>query len=155
MAGEKNMNEEMHEAREGAPEYAGFWIRAGAAVIDMLLMTVVFYLLYGDAYFEAYDYLGGSGAQREWMEFVLPAVATVLFWVYFQATPGKMAVGVKLIDANGRGKPTVGQCIGRYFAYIPSLLFFGLGFLWVVFDKRKQGWHDKLAGTLVIKKARG
>jgi uncharacterized RDD family membrane protein YckC len=43
--------------------------------------------------------------------------------------------------------------VGRYFAYFLSTIPLGLGLIWVAFDKRKQGWHDKLAGTVVIKKA--
>jgi uncharacterized RDD family membrane protein YckC len=44
-----------------------------------------------------------------------------------------------------------GQCIGRYFAYFLSFLGLCLGFMWVGWDERKQGWHDKLAGTLVVR----
>lgn len=63
---------------------------------------------------------------------------------------GKMLLGIKIIDKNG-GKPSTLRFIGRYFAYIPSALIFCLGFLWVAFDKKKRGWHDMLAGTLVVK----
>ncbi len=45
-----------------------------------------------------------------------------------------------------------GQAIGRYLAYYVSSIPLGLGLLWVAFDRRKQGWHDKLAGTFVIRK---
>jgi uncharacterized RDD family membrane protein YckC len=55
-------------------------------------------------------------------------------------------------DAKTLGKPSTGQLIGRYLAYYVSTLPLCLGFLWVAFDKRKQGWHDRIAGTLVIKR---
>jgi len=47
--------------------------------------------------------------------------------------------------------PSLGQAIGRYLAYFVSALVLGLGFIWIAFDTRKQGWHDKLAGTVVVR----
>ena len=49
---------------------------------------------------------------------------------------------------------SVGQSIGRYLAYFLSTLPFGLGLLWVAWDPKKQGWHDKLAGTVVVRARR-
>jgi uncharacterized RDD family membrane protein YckC len=56
------------------------------------------------------------------------------------------------VDAKTGGKPSTGQFIGRYLCYYLSSLLLGLGFIWVAFDSRKQGWHDKLAGTLVVRR---
>ena len=75
----------------------------------------------------------------------------MFFWIKFQATPGKMLIASKIVDARTGNPPTKGQYVGRYLAYFISLLPLGLGFFWVAFDKRKQGWHDKLAGTVVIR----
>ncbi len=61
-----------------------------------------------------------------------------------------MLISAKIVDARTYGPPSAGQLVGRYFAYIPAMLFLMLGIIWVAFDKRKQGWHDKLAGTVVI-----
>ena len=156
------MNEQNMNEASGAPvEYAGFWIRAGAYVIDWVLLSVFLFLTYFAVSFMFYGDSFDSWPKSEseidlrmvvLIQWVLPAAYAILFWIYRQATPGKIALRIKLADARGRGNPTTGQCIGRYLAYIPSLLFLGLGFLWVVFDERKQGWHDKLAGTVVIKK---
>ena len=85
---------------------------------------------------------------------LLPAVAVVLFWVYRQATPGKIAVGARIVDARTGDKPGTGQLVGRYLAYYVSIIPFMLGILWVAFDPRKQGWHDKLAGTVVVRTRR-
>jgi uncharacterized RDD family membrane protein YckC len=82
---------------------------------------------------------------------VLPAVAVIVFWIYRQATPGKMAIGAKIVDEKTGGKPSTGQLIGRYFAYYVSTIPLLLGLIWVGIDARKQGWHDKLAGTLVVR----
>jgi uncharacterized RDD family membrane protein YckC len=81
---------------------------------------------------------------------VLPAVAVIVFWKFRGATPGKMAISAKIVDASTGGPPSTGQLVGRYFGYIVSILPLGLGLVWVGFDRRKQGFHDKLANTMVI-----
>lgn len=63
-----------------------------------------------------------------------------------------MAISAKIVDVKTGNAASTGQLIGRYFAYYLSLIPIGLGFVWVAFDARKQGWHDKLAGTVVIRK---
>jgi uncharacterized RDD family membrane protein YckC len=68
----------------------------------------------------------------------------------WQATPGKMLMDVEIVSAKTLQRPGPGQLVIRYLGYIVSSLPLGLGFLWILFDKRKQGWHDKLAGTRVI-----
>jgi len=85
------------------------------------------------------------------INYVLPFVAVILFWYFKSATPGKMILKITIIDAKDGGKMSVPQSIGRYFAYIPAILPLFLGFVWVAFDAKKQGWHDKLGKTLVIK----
>jgi uncharacterized RDD family membrane protein YckC len=67
------------------------------------------------------------------------------------AGTGDRGIGAKVVDAKTLGKPSNGQFIGRYLCYYVSSLLLGLGFIWVGFDSRKQGWHDKLAGTVVIR----
>ena len=82
---------------------------------------------------------------------MLPAVAVVLFWVYRQATPGKIAIGARIVDAESGEKPGTWQCVVRYVGYYAAMLPLMVGILWVAFDPRKQGWHDKLAGTVVVR----
>jgi uncharacterized RDD family membrane protein YckC len=85
---------------------------------------------------------------------VFPALAIILFWMFRSATPGKILVRSKIVDARTGGPPSKAQCIGRYFGYFVSTFPLCLGLLWVGIDKRKQGWHDKLAGTVVIREPR-
>lgn len=85
---------------------------------------------------------------------VLPAVAIIVFWITKQATPGKMAISAKIVDASSGMAPSTGQCIGRYLAYFISMFPLCLGILWVAFDRKKLGWHDKLAGTVVVRQKR-
>jgi len=131
-------------------EYVGFWARVGASLVDSVLMAIILIPV-------GRIFLGG-GAMFEWdnpanimVNGVLPGIAVVLFWVYRQATPGKMLIGAKIVDAKTGGKPSTGQLVGRYFAYYVSTIPLLLGLIWVGIDARKQGWHDKLAGTLVVK----
>ncbi len=135
-------------------EYAGFWIRVGAALIDMLLILIITapltMMIYGISVWEGETtFLGPADFL---INYTLPFFATVLFWYYKSATPGKMALKIKIVNADDGGKLSVGQSIGRYFAYIPAMLVLFIGIFWVAFDSRKQGWHDKLAKTVVIRK---
>ena len=84
---------------------------------------------------------------------ILPFVLTILFWVYKAATPGKMAVDSKVLDAKTGDKPTVGQSIIRYIGYYISALPLGLGYFWALFDEKNRTWHDLIAGTVVVKHA--
>ena len=132
------------------PEYVGFWARVGAAIIDGILMALVLtpvILVLGGGY----DWDDMYSPRNIFVNGILPAIVIILFWVWRQATPGKMLIGAKIVDAKTLGKPSTGQFIGRYLCYYLSSLLLGLGFIWVGFDSRKQGWHDKLAGTVVIK----
>lgn len=83
---------------------------------------------------------------------LLPAAFVILFWVYKGATPGKMAISAKVVDAVTGEHPSTPRYIARYVGYLLSFLPLGLGFIWITFDKRKQGWHDKLSGTVVVRK---
>lgn len=133
-------------------KYAGFWVRVGASIIDTLLVALVtfpiLWSIYGSEYFKSERFINGF-----WdfiVSWVFPAVAVVVFWIYRSATPGKIALGLKIIDANTGEKPSSGQCIIRYLCYYVSIFPLCLGLIWVGFDKKKQGWHDKLAGTYVV-----
>jgi len=85
------------------------------------------------------------------LELLILGVIVIMFWSYRGATPGKMLFSMKIVDATTFGKLSRKQEIIRFLSYTVSVLPFGLGFLWVAFDKRRQALHDKIAGTVVIK----
>ena len=135
-------------------EYEGFWIRVGASLIDVALLLMITLpltlMIYGS------DTVGNSeNSILDYAYFLinyfLPFLATIIFWMYKSATPGKMVLHLKVLDEATGGKLTIGQSIGRYFAYIPAMLIFMLGIFWIAWDKKKQGWHDKLAKTVVVR----
>jgi uncharacterized RDD family membrane protein YckC len=134
------------------PRYAGFWIRVGATLIDTIIVVLVtapiLYAVYGAAYFTADSVV--TGPVDFLLSWVAPAIAVVMFWLLRRATPGKMVFSAEVVDARTGATLSTGQAIGRYLGYFVSIVPLFLGLLWVAFDKRKQGWHDKLAGTVVV-----
>jgi len=134
-------------------EYVGFWPRVGAALIDTLLLLVILgpvvHMIYGPSYWVSDSIIQGPADFL--VSWVLPAVVVVVFWIARQATPGKMAIGAKIVDASSGSAASPGQLVGRYLGYYVSILPLFAGIVWVAFDERKQGWHDKLAGTVVVR----
>jgi uncharacterized RDD family membrane protein YckC len=120
------------------PEYVGFQRRLAAFAIDALLAFVVIAPL---ALF---------GLRGFVVEALVPALAVLAFWRAYGATPGKLALGARIVDARTGGAPKPLALVVRYAAYFLSMLPFFLGFAWIAIDRRKQGWHDKIAGTLVV-----
>jgi uncharacterized RDD family membrane protein YckC len=130
-----------------APEYVGFWKRFVAFLID----TFICVALIGIVLFALYGKLAAVESDAVNLTInVLLVVATILFWRYRGATPDKMAISAKIVDAQTGGAPSTARLVVRYFAYIVSMLPLFLGFIWIGIDRRKQGFHDKLAGTVVI-----
>jgi uncharacterized RDD family membrane protein YckC len=133
--------------------YGGFWIRLLAALIDTILFMLVeapFVLLaYGPGYYS----LDSTQLIHGWVDvlvtIVMPFVATILFWRWRRATPGKMLLKLEVVDGDTGETPSVGQCVLRYVGYFLAAVPCGLGLLFIFFDKRKRGWHDRLANTVV------
>ena len=149
-----------HETAETAPvagfRYAGFWIRVWASFIDLVLFSLwtlpLMYLVYGPALWTNQQLIMGPADVL--INWVLPSIAVIVFWKKRQATVGKMAIRARIVDARTGQAPTTRQDLIRYFGYLLSVMPLGLGYLWVAFDSRKQGFHDKLAGTVVVRDAR-
>jgi uncharacterized RDD family membrane protein YckC len=133
-----------------SPDYAGFWQRAAAFLIDGLIVTVIGVPLMVVGF--GVREISLDPAEHSWdlLAFLAIAVAVIGFWRYCGATPGKIALAVKIVDAESGRPPTTGRLVVRFLAYIVSALPLYLGFLWIAVDRRKQGWHDKIAGTVVI-----
>lgn len=134
-------------------EYVGFWARVGATIIDSILILIIIFPIltafYGTAYWESENIV--EGPMDFLLTYIFPMVAIIAFWLLKQATPGKIAISAKIVDAKTGGEPSIGQYIIRYIAYFLSTIPLCLGFIWVAFDSKKQGWHDKIAGTVVVR----
>ena len=122
--------------------YGGFWIRVLAYLIDAILIGIVVGILT----------LTSEPAARN-------SVSTIVSWLYFalmessarQATFGKSLLGLFVTDDRGQ-RISFLRATGRHFAKFLSAIILLVGFIMVAFDARKQGLHDKLAGTLVMRR---
>ena len=144
MTYEKNMN------------YAGFWKRCAAYLLDSLIFSIPTLILQS-AFINPELYFEDAHA------FLIPYISfniAIIFmvWIYFaafessskQATPGKMALGIKVTDLNGR-RIGFGKATGRFFGkYLSGFIIIGL--IMVAFTEKKQGLHDMMAGCLVVNK---
>jgi len=137
------------ETLEGSKDvqYGGFWIRTLSALVDGILLSIVIVPI-------SLIFIGGKPYEHPILNFtvnwIVPALYTLLFWKYTFSTPGKMLFHLKIVDAKTRTPPSMGKLVLRYLAYFISLIPLGLGYLWVAWDKKKQGFHDKIAGTLIV-----
>ncbi|HUN07219.1 MAG TPA: RDD family protein [Aggregatilineales bacterium] len=122
-------------------ELADIGTRFFAYIVDAILIGIV----------------GGFfGANGEWFGAGLISflIGVVYFWYFWTRhdgqTPGKMLTKIRVVKANGMPM-TDADAIVRSVGYWVNGLVFGLGFLWAFFDDRRQGWHDKLASTYVVR----
>jgi uncharacterized RDD family membrane protein YckC len=141
-------------------QYAGFFTRLVAYVIDRLIVSGIVALI-GMGVNLALNALN----LREWLSshdaaallvalLILGLVAFVRlfynmgFWMLAGQTPGKRVMGVRVVRTDGQ-RLKWGNAIRREIGYWLSTILF-LGYLWVLVDNRRQAWHDKLAGTMVV-----
>ena len=169
------MEEVKTEATVAAPtfEHAGFGSRLVAAIIDGTLISVVTGIVNG--IFGTALGLGTSLMSTDYMNdevaaglfatviggfFLIMFINMAISWGYYiimtgakGATIGKMIMKLEVVDENYQkisyGKAALRETVGKFV----SSLVFCLGYLWVLFDDKKQGWHDKIAKTYVIKKS--
>lgn len=146
----------MSETQFNFIEYAGFGRRLVAAIIDIIVLGIVaavlHFLLFGNSELGIRLTPDGFSVQsnRGWIEQLFFLSITVIMWMKFLGTPGKLLLGCHVVDAITHKPLKLGQAILRYVAYFISILPLCLGFFWIIWDKRKQGFHDKIAGTVVV-----
>jgi uncharacterized RDD family membrane protein YckC len=121
-------------AAEALLPKAGFWIRMLALLIDAILVGIVAH-------------------RGDWF---LPALAVygAILWHLKGSTVGGIIFGLKVVRVDGKPSEWVTMAV-RALACFFSLIVVGLGFLWIAFDPQKQAWHDKIAGTVVVRMPRG
>ncbi len=138
-----------------AVEYMGFWIRFGAAIIDGVLVwlvsSVFFFFLF------TLNNIGGFPPLSPLSSFWFP-LSWLYYWLFTGLkgqTVGKMAFGIKVVDRRGNipglGIAALREIPGK----ILSSIVLYLGFLWIIWGEQKQGWHDKIASTYVVRATPG
>lgn len=155
-------------------QYAGFWLRFLAIIIDGVILAVpiwileaIFFAIFGLGSIASLSRLGPNPDPTAAVAalsgmiggiLMICFVAFFLHWLYFslmessakQATLGKMVLSLKVTDLNGQ-RLTFGRATGRYFSKIISALIMYVGFIMAGFTEKKQALHDMIAGTLVWK----
>jgi uncharacterized RDD family membrane protein YckC len=143
---------------------AGFFSRAVAFIIDLVILSVAqlvgaaliqtllkFFRLTGlveniKTILESSAFQIGSGA-------VLLTLLVIgyytFFWTLVGFTPGKAILGLKVVRSNGK-KLSFGRSLVRFISYWISAIPLFLGFFWVLWDSKRQSWHDKIAGSQVV-----
>ena len=130
-------------ARPGGPSgpRAGFWRRFAAAFVDGLILAIPNII-----FVAALDYAVAN---------LLSLILNIGYFTYFEGGPtgqtwGKRALGIRVIDFKTGGPIGYGRGFVRWIGRIPSALFFFLGYFWMLWDREKQTWQDKIAGTVVV-----
>jgi uncharacterized RDD family membrane protein YckC len=119
---------------------AGFWRRFAAALIDGIIVLVV---------------LGVLSAIVKGAGYGIGLLLSIAYFVYFEGgetgqTPGKRALGIRVVDFSTGGPIGYGRAFVRWIGRIISSAVVYLGYLWMLWDREKQTWHDKLANDVVV-----
>jgi len=145
---------------ETQPKYVGFWPRAAAAIVDLLVISVIHNVI---KLFILSPFYNTTGidilsikllTSRYGISFIISALYFVLLTANYGGTLGKMALGIKVVRED-MSPVTYREAIIREFVvkhvlYLPFAFISWLGVIWIAFDERKQGWHDKIAKTYVV-----
>jgi len=147
-------------------KFAGFWRRLGAYTVDCTIIFFIFIILASIASLAFFSGVISGNSKNFIADLADPTrfssimILTWLFFISFNIayftyfygttgrTPGKMLFGLQVVSTEG-APISFGIAFLRAVGYFVSGIFY-LGFIWIAFDKRKQGWHDKIAGTVVI-----
>jgi len=119
--------------------YAGFWRRFVASIIDGIILGALVGILAAIALETA-----------SWLGSIIGIIYVIGFWTWRGQTPGKMVMGIKIIKTDG-SPIGIGRAILRYVGYLVSTIIICIGYLMIAWDSKKQGLHDKIAGTYVVK----
>lgn len=151
----------------GNTDYAGFWLRLAAHIIDHFIISFVlgaivsFTMLIMGISAGIFEDLDNPATQMIFLSFslVIGSAAMIVTWLYYammesssyQGTLGKMALSIKVTNMEGQ-KITFAQATGRFFGKILSTFILYIGYFMIGFTEKKQGLHDILAQCLVLKK---
>lgn len=142
-----------------AVEYVGFWPRLLAYIIDLFAVMVVGFVVgfFIGLFFPNFV----TTTSEDKLDSIFNVIGLLICWLYFsilessswQGTFGKKALQIKVVNYEG-GKISFIQATARFFAKIISGVIFGVGYLMIAFTEKKQGLHDSIVKTLVIKQTR-
>jgi len=139
---------------QNTPTYAGFWIRFAAMLVDGMIFQIISTIIVVVIVIFVPSVLG-----NELLKNIIIGLYNVSFILYYvltqsgvhQATIGKRLAGIKVVHSADMSRITFGRSLGRELSKIVSYMILAIGFLMIGFTSKKQGLHDMMAGTLVIK----
>jgi uncharacterized RDD family membrane protein YckC len=126
-------------------EKAGFWIRTAAYIVDAIILGIIGAII--NAVLRLDPTTGGNG---------INLVIGLIYFLYFWSTAGHgQTLGMRLLNLKvvktSGADLTYTDAVIRYVGLILSFICIFIGVIWVAFDANKQGWHDKIASTYVVK----
>lgn len=121
--------------------FAGFWARAGALWLDTVALGAEYAALGTPA----------AGAHLGYLLWLSPVAYFVGFWGSAGRTPGMWIAGVRVVREEDGGRLGFRRSLLRIAGYLVDVTTVGAGFFWAAVDRRRQGWHDKIAGSLVLR----
>ena len=118
----------------------------------MAIFLPPMYVLYGPVIFGT-DPDHRPGALYTALSIIVHAVIVIAFCLKIATTQGKLLIRSEIVDAGTGHVPTSRQWMLRYLGYYVATVPFAYGLLCILWDKKHQGWHDKMANTLVVRKS--
>ena len=170
ITGVKTAEAEEKSLEKESAENVGFWMRFLAYLIDSLVLGIILGPILAIAFpsrndallqaiernpeqFPASEFFSSVFGPSFWTQIGLTWIYFVLMTALVGATIGKLALSIKVVDKNSGKNLSIGQAILREtIGKFLSSIVLNLGYIWVAFDGKKQGWHDKIAGSYVVKK---
>jgi uncharacterized RDD family membrane protein YckC len=135
--------------------YGGFWIRVVAYIIDAIILGIIGGILsvpLGVNYSDVNSLTSAAARTSNGIDLVLSLVYFVGLWTYMGGSIGQRILGMRVVDAT-TGQPIgLGKAVIRWLGVLLSFFVCFIGVIWVAFDGRKQGWMDKIAGTVVVRR---
>ena len=140
--------------------YAGIFTRVVAFVIDALIIAIALAIVPWITQI-LLNSVGIGSLTTRWMNGVVRLLASgifaaifsyayyAFFWFFVGMTIGNAVMGIRIVRTNGKRVGPI-RTLVRLIGYVIALIPFGLGFFWILIDDRRQGWHDKLAGTFAV-----
>ncbi len=144
------MSDEIRVSK-GNYKYASFWIRLLALIIDKAIIFLVVFLFSG----LNIDAFSGDISQliaQTWHYNLVFFVYLLLMWIWLSKSLGMLILKIRIVDAGSGAKMKPLQAIIRLLGYVLSVAVALIGFIWMAFHPKKQGWMDLIAKTYVVYK---
>jgi uncharacterized RDD family membrane protein YckC len=131
--------------------YAGFWIRVVAYIVDFIILAIIGGIVSIPFAVDYTDLNSPTFRSSQGLDLLISALYFVGLWTYMGASLGQRMFGLRIVDANTSQPITLGKAVIRWLGLVLSFFVCLIGVIWVAFDSRKQGWMDKIAGTVVLR----